>query len=58
MSGKNNYRYNADLRGIQHIRICIWVFPLRCIEDKYLVNCGDFPSDSRNIHGMRSDFRC
>ena len=54
---KNN-TYNSDLRGTHHFRICSWVFPLECIEDKWLVNCGDFSDDSRIIHGMRSDFIC
>ena len=34
------------------------MFPLGCIEDKCLVNCGDFPGDCRSIYGMISAFRC
>ena len=34
------------------------MFPLGYIEDKLLVNCGDFSGDCSSIHGMRSDFRC
>ena len=34
------------------------MFPLGCIEDKCLVNCGDFPCSYRSIRGMRSDFIC
>ena len=37
---------------------CSWVFPVGCIEDKLLVNCGDFSVDCRSIHDMRSYFRC
>ena len=32
------------------------MFPLGYIEDKRLVNCGDFPSDFMIIHVMRLDF--
>ena len=34
------------------------MFPLGHIEDKLLVNCGDFSGDCSIIHGMRLDFRC
>ena len=55
---QKNDRYNADLIGIHHFRICSWVFPFGCIEDKCLVNCSDFLSYCKSIHGMSSDFIC
>ena len=52
-----NDRYNTDLRGTHHSRICSLVFTLDWIEDKCLVNCGGFPGDCSTTRGMRSDFR-
>ena len=34
------------------------MFPLRWIENKWLVNYGDFTSDGRSIHGTISHYRC
>ena len=34
------------------------MFPLGYIEDKCLVNCGDFLGDCRSIHGTRLGFIC
>ena len=50
--------YNSDLRGTHPFRFLSWVFPLEYIEDKWLVNCGDFPGDFRSFHGVRLDFIC
>ena len=58
MSDPKDKRYSAYLRGTHNFRIFSWVFPLCYIEDKLLVNCGDFSGDCRIIHDMRSDFRC
>ena len=48
---------SADIRVTHHFRICSWMFTLGCTEEKWLVNCGDFPGDSRSNHGIRLDFR-
>ena len=58
MSDKKKDIYNSDLRRTHNFRICIWVFHLWCMEDKCLVNCGDFTGDCRSTHGIISDFRC
>ena len=52
-----NYIYNDDLRRNHHFKICSWVLNLGCIEELLLVNCGNFPIDSRSIYAMRSNFR-
>ena len=58
MSDQIDKIYSADLRGTHNFGICSWVFPLEYIEEKLLVNYGEFSGDCRSIHGIRSGFRC
>ena len=57
-SDEERDRYNDDIIGKNHFRVCSWVFPLGFIEEKCLVNCGDSTGDCTSIHGIRTDFRC